>query len=86
MKVYGPIQEAIELDELVALAHIDGDSYDSTMSALERVAPLLVSGGRIVLDDYETSPRCRGAADDYFRDRHMDFRFEQHHRLHVVRR
>jgi hypothetical protein len=90
MKVYdlveGLFQNTTELDELVALAHVDGDGYDSTMRVLEHVAPLLVSGGRIVLDDYETSPGCRGAVDDYFRDRHMDFRFEQHQRPHVVRR
>ncbi len=84
--VRGLFQDTIELDEPVALAHLDGDWYDSTMTCLERIAPLLVSGGRIILDDYAMWSGCRAAVDHYFKDRGMDFRFEQHQRLHVVRR
>jgi predicted O-methyltransferase YrrM len=84
--VRGLFQDTLTVDEPVALAHLDGDWYESTMTCLERISPLLVSGGRIVLDDYATWSGCRAAVDDYFRDRHMDFRFEQHNRLHVVRR
>ena len=84
--VKGRFEDTIDLDEPVALAHLDGDWYASTMTCLERIAPLLVSGGRIVVDDYAQWSGCRQAVDDYFRDRHMDFRFEQHNRLHVVRR
>jgi hypothetical protein len=84
--VKGLFQDTITVNEPVALAHLDADWYESTMTCLERLAPLLVSGGRIVLDDYDSSTGCRDAVDAYFRDRHMDFRFEQHNRLHVVRR
>lgn len=78
--------DAVQVDELVALAHLSSSSYDVTLACLRQVAPLLVSGGRIVLDAYESAPDCRRAVDEYFRDRPMDFRFEHHQRPHVVRR
>jgi len=84
--VKGRFEDTMRVDEPVALAHLDADWYASTMTCLERLAPLLVSGGRLVVDDYASSPGCRAAVEEYFRDRHMDFRFEQHQRLHVVRR
>ena len=57
--VRGLFEDTIDLDEPVAFAHLDGDWYESTMTCLERIAPLLVPGGRIVLDDYYTWSGCR---------------------------
>jgi O-methyltransferase len=82
--VRGLFEDTIQLDEPVAFAHLDGDWYESTMTCLERIAPLLVSGGRIVLDDYYTWSGCRRAVDEYFGE-HEGFRFEHRTRLHVVR-
>jgi len=82
--VRGLFENTVRLDEPVAFAHLDGDWYESTMTCLERIAPLLVGGGRIVLDDYYTWSGCRRAVDDYFSDRE-GFRFEHRTRLHVVR-
>ena len=82
--VRGLFEDTIRLDEPVALAHLDGDWYESTMTCLTRIAPLLVSGGRIVLDDYYTWSGCRRAVDEYFADRE-GFQFEHRSRLHVVR-
>ena len=48
----GLFEDTIQLDEPVAFAHLDGDWYESTMTCLTRIAPLLATGGRIVLDDY----------------------------------
>jgi Macrocin-O-methyltransferase (TylF) len=82
--VPGLFEQTIELDEPVAFAHLDGDWYESTMTCLTRVAPLLVPGGRIVLDDYDKWSGCRAAVDEYFTGR-GEFRLERHARLHVVR-
>lgn len=82
--VRGLFEDTIQLDEPVALAHLDGDWYESTMTCLERIAPLLVGRGRIVLDDYYTWSGCRRAVDEYFAERE-GFRFEHRTRLHVVR-
>lgn len=82
--VQGLFEDTIDLDAPVALAHLDGDWYESTMTCLTRIAPLLVPGGRIVLDDYYKWSGCRAAVDEYFADRD-GFRFERHARLHVVR-
>jgi O-methyltransferase len=82
--IQGLFEDTIELDESIAFAHLDGDWYESTMTCLTRIAPLLVPGGRIVLDDYYKWSGCRMAVDEYFADRD-GFRFEQRARLHVIR-
>jgi hypothetical protein len=82
--VKGLFEDTIDLDEPVALAHLDGDWYESTMTCLTRIAPLVVPGGRIVLDDYYKWSGCRTAVDEYFTDRD-GFRLEHGARLHVVR-
>jgi O-methyltransferase len=82
--IKGLFEDTIEGDEPVALAHLDGDWYESTMTCLERIAPRLVPGGRIVLDDYYQWSGCRTAVDEYFKDRD-GFRLQHGARLHVVR-
>jgi Macrocin-O-methyltransferase (TylF) len=82
--IRGLFEDTIELDEPVALAHLDGDWYESTMTCLTRIAPLLSPGGRIVLDDYSKWSGCRAAVDEYFAGRD-EFRFEHGAKLHVIR-
>jgi hypothetical protein len=82
--IQGLFEDTIDLDEPVAFAHLDGDWYESTMTCLERIAPLVVPGGRIVLDDYFQWSGCRAAVDEYFAGRD-EFRRERRSKLHVVR-
>lgn len=82
--VKGLFEDTITGDEPVALAHIDGDWYASTMTCLERLAPRLVPGGRLVIDDYYGWSGCRKAVDEYFADR-PGYRVEMRAKVHVVR-
>ncbi|MGZ8647248.1 MAG: TylF/MycF/NovP-related O-methyltransferase [Solirubrobacteraceae bacterium] len=82
--VQGLFEDTIDLDEPVAFAHLDGDWYESTMTCLQRIAPLLTPGGRIVLDDYDHWSGCRMAVDEYFEDR-PGYRLEHKAKLHVIR-
>jgi hypothetical protein len=82
--IRGLFEDTIRLDEPVAFAHLDGDWYESTMTCLVRIAPLLVPGGTIVLDDYYKWSGCRAAVDEYFADRD-GFRLEHRAKLRVVR-
>jgi predicted O-methyltransferase YrrM len=82
--IRGLFEDTIELDEPVAVAHLDGDWYESTMTCLTRIAPLLAPGGRIVLDDYDAWSGCRAAVDEYFAGRD-GYRREHRTRLHIVR-
>ena len=82
--IRGLFEDTIEGDEPVAIAHLDGDWYESTMACLTRIAPRLAPGGRIVLDDYEAWSGCRAAVDEYFEGRD-GFRREHRTRLHIVR-
>lgn len=82
--VQGLFEETLDLHEPVALAHLDGDWYESTMTCLTRITPLLSRGGRLVIDDYEAWSGCRTAVDEYFAGR-TGFRFERRGKLHIVR-
>jgi asparagine synthase (glutamine-hydrolysing) len=82
--VKGLFADTLVLDEPVAFAHVDGDWYESTMTCLERLCPLLSVGGRIVLDDYYAWSGCAAAVEEYFADR-PGYRLERRARLHVVR-
>jgi hypothetical protein len=70
----------------VALAHLDGDWYASTMTCLRQIAPRLVPGAAIVVDDYDAWSGCRRAVDEYFQKHSDGFRLERRTRLHIVRR
>lgn len=82
--VKGLFADTVGGEEPVALAHLDGDWYESTMTCLERIAPRLVPGGRLVLDDYYHWSGCRSAVDEYFAGR-AGYRVEMRARVHVVR-
>jgi asparagine synthase (glutamine-hydrolysing) len=84
--VRGLYEDTLTGDEPVALAHVDCDWYDSVNTCLTRLAPRLVPGGVLVIDDYEHWSGCRRAVDDFFSDKRDSFEFVQKARLHVVRR
>lgn len=51
--------------ERLALLRLDGDMYESTMTALEYLFPRLSVGGYTIVDDYHVVPACRQAVEDY---------------------
>lgn len=82
--VQGLFEDTIDIAGPVAFAHLDGDWYASTLVCLERIAPHLEPGGRLVLDDYYHWSGCRTAVDEYFAGR-RGYRVEHRARVHVVR-
>ena len=84
--VQGLFQDTLVIHEPVAMAHIDGDWYDSVMTCLERIEPHLVLGGIIVVDDYDDWSGCRKAVGEYFRDKAGRYAFVRRSRLHIVRK
>jgi len=66
--VKGLFQDTIDLDEPVAFRTSSRDWYESTMVCLERIALLLVPGGRIVLHDYHAWSGCQTVVDEDFSD------------------
>jgi asparagine synthase (glutamine-hydrolysing) len=83
--VQGLYEETLQIQEPVALAHIDCDWYDSVKVCLERVVPHLVRGGRLVIDDYVYWTGCKMAVDEYFANRRNEFAFVMKARLHIIR-
>ena len=76
--IKGLVQDTLLGTEPVLLAHIDVDWYDPVMACLERIAPRLVPGGAIVLDDYKDWSGCRKATDEHFtKARRSNFDFDE---------
>jgi O-methyltransferase len=65
----GLFAQTLNDDAPLCFAHLDGDWYESTLSALEGTWPRLVSGAIMVVDDYHAWDGCRRAVDDYFANR-----------------
>jgi len=51
----------------LAILRLDGDLYESTMDAL-KLYPKLVSGGFVIVDDYNNVKACNDAIEDFRRD------------------
>jgi asparagine synthase (glutamine-hydrolysing) len=83
--VKGLFEETLRPEGPVALAHIDGDWYQSVMTCLERIVPHLVAGATLVVDDYYDWSGCRKAVDDFFAGKREQFRFTRKARLHITR-
>jgi asparagine synthase (glutamine-hydrolysing) len=84
--IKGLFQDTLAVTDPVALAHIDSDWYDSVYVCLQRIVPMLVRGGTLVIDDYNAWSGCRAAVDEYFADKQDLFDFVTKTRLHIVRR
>jgi hypothetical protein len=65
--VQGPVQETLGniLPERIALLRLDTDWYESTKCEMERLYPLLSTGGILALDDYGHYRGARQAVDEY---------------------
>jgi hypothetical protein len=83
--VKGLYADTLTIDQPVVLAHIDCDWYESVMTCLKEIEPHLVQGGTFIIDDYDTWSGCKSAVDDYFADKHAEYTFLKHGRLHIVK-
>ncbi len=82
--ISGAYEKTLSLDGALALAHLDCSQYEPMRILLERLAPQLVPGGHLIIDDYRTREECRKAVDDYFRGK-RGFQLVRKGRLHVIR-
>jgi len=81
--VKGLFQDTMTIQEPVSFAHIDCDWYESVISCLTQIEPLLSPGGILVIDDYFDWPGCKKAVDEYFSDKRDQFEFSIRSRLHI---
>ena len=83
--VKGLFQDTIVGDEPVALAHIDGDWYESVRTCLHRIGPRLPPGGVMVIDDYFYWSGARTAVDDFLAAHKDEYTTVRRTRLHIVK-
>ncbi|MCU1256506.1 MAG: putative O-methyltransferase, partial [Candidatus Angelobacter sp.] len=49
----------------LALLHVDGDMYESTIQVLQSLYDKVSPGGYVIIDDYGAVEGCRRAVDDF---------------------
>ena len=55
----------------MALLHLDGDTYTSTIDVLDALYHKVSPGGHIVVDDYYSWYGCHEAVNDFRRDHYV---------------
>jgi predicted O-methyltransferase YrrM len=83
--VEGLFEDTLVGDDPVALAHIDGDWYESVRTCLEEIGPRLVPGALMVIDDYDMWSGCRRAVDEFLAGHPESFRTVRRQRLQIER-
>ena len=84
--IKGLYQDTLRIDEPVMLAHIDCDWYDSVKLCLERIAPHMVNGGVMVIDDYHHYSGCRQAVKEFMLQHDTFEQINGKSRLHLRKR
>lgn len=74
-KVEDTLTEDTNLPKSIAILRLDTDWYESTKIELERLFPLVVSGGVVIIDDYGKWAGSRAAVDEYFCNRAKPFMY-----------
>jgi O-methyltransferase len=83
--VQGLFQDTIVGEEPVAVAHIDGDWYQSVRTCLTQIGPRLPSGGVMVIDDYFYWSGCRRAVDEFLAEHPGEYQTTRRTRLQIVK-
>lgn len=68
--IEGPVEKTLKKEipkEPIALLRLDTDWYKSTKQELEKLYPLIVSGGVLIIDDYGCWSGSRKATDEFFK-------------------
>jgi asparagine synthase (glutamine-hydrolysing) len=63
--IKGLVEETMEIEQPVALAHVDVDWYSPVKTCLRCIVPHISPGGMMILDDYQDWGGCRKAVDEF---------------------
>lgn len=72
----------------IALLHLDSDLYQSYKDCLEHFYPLVVKGGIIAFDEYQSGdiyPGCKKAVDEYFNGKEKILKSEIIDRYYIIK-
>ena len=61
----------------ISFLRLDGDIYNSTMTALVRLYPLVVPNGAVYIDDYGSFHGCKRAVDQYLVQNQINVTFRK---------
>lgn len=61
----------------IALLHLDGDMYESTIVALRSLYSKVSPGGYVIIDDYGAIAACRQAVDDFRKEQGIQIEMQK---------
>lgn len=67
----------VDIPEGIAILRLDGDWYDSTLTCLEALFPLVAHNGIVIIDDYYIWDGCARAVHEYLAAHDSDARISQ---------
>jgi len=88
--VPGWFQETMSIAENlpgdIAILHLDGDWYESTMTCLTALYPRVVPNGLIILDDYSYWLGVKRAVHTYFNNEGLEIQIEEKNGVYFFRK
>ena len=87
--IKGKVEDTLKikknLPKKISILRLDTDFYESTKSELEKLYPLLVKGGVLIIDDYGSWLGSKKATDEYFSNKKIFIHFIDHSARMIIK-
>ncbi len=87
--IKGKVEQTLKikknLPKKISILRLDTDFYESTKSELEKLYPLLVDGGILIIDDYGSWLGSKKATDEYFAKKKIFMHFIDHSARMIIK-
>ena len=84
-KVEDTLRLKKNLPKKISILRLDTDFYESTKSELQKLYPLLVEGGVLIIDDYGSWLGSKKATDEYFSNKKIFMHYIDHSARMIIK-
>lgn len=84
-KVENTLKIKKNLPKKISILRLDTDFYESTKSELQKLYPLLVEGGVLIIDDYGSWLGSKKATDEYFSNKKIFMHYIDHSARMIIK-
>ncbi len=84
-KVENTLKIKKNLPKKISILRLDTDFYESTKSELQKLYPLLVEGGVLIIDDYGSWLGAKKATDEYFSNKKIFMHYIDHSARMIIK-
>ena len=87
--IKGKVEDTLKikknLPKKLSILRLDTDFYESTKSELQKLYPLLVKGGVLIIDDYGSWLGSKKATDEYFSNKKIFKHYIDHSARMIIK-